>query len=135
MAQRSFRLSDDTLADLTRIAEHLASLNRRAPNQTTALAWAIARGMDAIAKSEDLGRQIPDRMHEQLELAANTLKRIGAAWHEATTFAVLAAQHVASTRVDKDAEIADLRQRLTAAEAALERATATPYEPGPPSPV
>ena len=76
MLQRSFRLSDDDLAALGTIAEHLATLDKRAPNQTRALAWSIARAMDAIAATDAASEKIPADIAHELADEAARLKRI-----------------------------------------------------------
>ena len=86
MPQRSFRIPDAALTDLSSIAAHLARLNRRAPNQTAALAWAIARGVDALAQSEALGKQIPENLQQQVEEAARGLSALASSWRRAADF-------------------------------------------------
>ena len=88
MPQRSFRLSDDDLAALGTIAEHLATLDKRAPNQTRALAWSIARAMDAIAATDAASEKIPADIAHELADEAARLKRISDKWRRATQIAL-----------------------------------------------
>ena len=74
MPQRSFRVSDECLDDLNRIAEHLAQLDHHAPNQTRALAWAVARGIDAIEQGEKQAKAIPAGIDDQIRRAAELLR-------------------------------------------------------------
>jgi plasmid stabilization system protein ParE len=89
MPQRSFRLSNEALADLNRIAEHLAKLDGRAPNQTTALAWAISRGVDAVAKIEGESRRIPLSMRSQVLEASRLLAKLNDDWEAAARVALV----------------------------------------------
>jgi plasmid stabilization system protein ParE len=127
MPQRSFRVSDAALTDLSSIAAHLARLNHRAPNQTAALAWAIARGVDALAKSEALGGQIPESLQQQVEGAARELSNLASSWRRAADFQSINLHRKATAAAEVAAENEALRQRVTELEAELERAKAIPY--------
>jgi plasmid stabilization system protein ParE len=127
MQQRSYRLSDESVADLGSIAGHLARLNHQAPNQTAALAWAIARGVDALAKSEALGEQIPESLQQQVEEAARDLSALASSWRKAADFRSINLHRKAIADAEVAAENEALKQRVTELEAELERAKAIPY--------
>ena len=127
MPQRSFRLSDECLADLNRIAERLALLDRHAPNQTKALAWAVARGVDAIEHAEKEAKGIPAGIEDQIKHVSGLLHGLAQSWRRA-------AVHGQMTRFSRDAEqnrqeteLKQLRGRVAELEADLERARAKPY--------
>ena len=108
MMVRSFRLEPAALADLATIAAHLSKDRKRAPNQTKALAWAIARGVDAVARIERLGEEIPDSLRGQLLLATQMLERLVKDWR----FAGHSASRSEEARAAIEAENAALRERV-----------------------
>jgi hypothetical protein len=129
MPQRSFRLSDEDLAHLVRIAEHLAVLDRRAPNQTRALSWAIARALDAIGKADAAAKEIPEGIATQLVDAAELLRALSEKWRRAGYQARDDARKVQSANSARDRENEQLRKQVANLEAELERARAQPYGP------
>jgi hypothetical protein len=85
LPQRSFRLTDATLADLDRIARHLSAIDGRPPNQTTALAWAIARGADAVDAAEAKAKPTGSAPSAQLRHIQQQLSDITKAiWDDAS---------------------------------------------------
>ena len=108
MVQRSFRLSPEDLADLNRVAERLAVLDRRPANQTRALAWAIAQAVDAIDRIERLGDEIPGSMQGQLTQATVLLDKLVKRWR----WAGRSASGSAADRAVLEAENAALRDRV-----------------------
>jgi plasmid stabilization system protein ParE len=127
MLQRSFRLSDDSLADLARIAEHLAALRNRAPNQTTTLARAISRGIDAIDATEKQAASVPDGVHAQLLAASQQLRGLAEKWEHASRKGAMAYASRRLTGADLKSENEALRNRVAQLEGDLERAKAKPY--------
>ena len=122
MKSSSFRLSDESLADLNRIAEHLASLDNRAPNQTRALAWAIARGADAVSAAEEQGSKIPKDILQQLRHTSRLLSDLGRQWDEAGVYTSRTIDQLAKSQK----HAAELEKRLMEREAEPSLASAWP---------
>ena len=134
MPQRSFRVSDECLDDLNRIAEHLAQLDHHAPNQTRALAWAVARGIDAIEQGEKQAKAIPAGIDDQIRRAAELLRGLSERWREAAQQSTWARSRREEEQRQQESELKQLREQVVALEADLGRARAKPYrEPGKPS--
>jgi hypothetical protein len=53
----TFRLGEDTIADLARIAEHLTALTGREHNRTDAVRWAARQAADALRKKSEKSTQ------------------------------------------------------------------------------
>ena len=86
---------------------------------TTALVWAISRGIDAIAQSENDGEQVPENLLEELQAATQQLDTLATRWRWAVGFGSSRKAADDDTAAERDA----LRQRVTE----LERAKAIPY--------
>lgn len=123
MPQRSFRLDQGSLDNLTRIAEHLARLDRKPPNLTTALAWSIARGSDAIDGL--VSAKIPSNLVGEVAETAEVLRRLSVKWQMAVRIDSARVQ----AEVDKDKQITELQAEVQSLSEQLEKARAIPYRP------
>lgn len=141
MIQRSFRLDSDTLEGLNKIAEHLAQGTHKSPNQTTALAWAISRGLDAVENVQSKAKEIPEGLHQQILKAGSMMQDLAKQWESAVYHAAQGARWKGDKMAAEKAELEQLRRRVPELEAEIEKFKARPYrtslnmpagtEPGP----
>lgn len=127
MLQRSFRLSEDDLSHLARIADYLARLDKRPANQTRALAWAIARGIEAVEKADSEAREVPESLLPQIGQAADLLRRLSDQWLMTVRHATAHHAGVRLAKVDLAAENDVLAKRNRELEAEVERLRAKPF--------
>ncbi len=105
MPQRSFRVAAEVLDDLGRLAKHLATLDRQPANQTKALAWAVARGIDAMEAAERKAEKAASDMHSEMLSELRRLSDTCEEWEEMV-------RNDRRARDDQTKELAVHRRRL-----------------------